>query len=58
MRYSAVPQAVAELRDLDVAFIVWHRRDFDAATWDKVKAAYGAHAELWHEDEQRAVFKP
>ncbi len=57
LRYGTIPQAVADLKDLEVVFIVWHRRDLDAATWDTIRAVYEEHAELWHVDEEMAVFK-
>ncbi|MBC8426620.1 hypothetical protein H8E07_21095 [bacterium] len=55
--YGAIPGAVADLREQGYAFIVWHRWDLDAATWGGVLAVYSELAELWHVDQDVAVFK-
>lgn len=52
-----IPGAVADLRRLDVAFVVWHRRDIEPGTWTAIRNVFSELAELWHEEPTLLVFR-
>ncbi len=56
-RSDAIAGAVADLREIGVRYVVWHRRGMEAERWEAVKGLYGRYGALWSDGAEMAVFR-
>lgn len=56
-RPDAIAGAMADLREIGVRFVVWHRHGMEPERWQAVQSLYAGYAEPWFEGPELAVFR-